>query len=216
MAGSPTSHTTESRARLVVMALVGLATAVAAGLTVGWEYAATIGWGIACVIYIVWVWASIARLDDVATKKRAEREDPTSRISELLTLIGSIASIGAVVILIVAAKDAHGIAEVLVPVLAVVSVALSWFLIHTLFTLRYARLYFEGTPGGIDFNQKETPRYVDFAYLAFTLGMTYQVSDTDLQTFAIRALALRHALLSYLFGALILAATVNLVAGLAG
>lgn len=155
-------------------------------------------------------------LDDKATQARAHREDPTSAISELLTLIGTVAGIGAVVILIVAAKNAHGVAAVLVPVLAVVSVALSWFLIHTLFTLRYARLYFDDTPGGIDFNQKGTPRYTDFAYLAFTLGMTYQVSDTDLQTFQIRSLALRHALLSYLFGALILAATVNLVAGLAG
>ncbi len=194
----------------------GVVVAIVSGLTIGWEYAGTMGWGVACIVYIVWVWASIARLDNKATQARAHREDPTSSISELLTLIGTVAGIGAVVILIVAAKNAHGIAAVLVPVLAVVSVALSWFLIHTLFTLRYARLYFDDTPGGIDFNQKETPRYTDFAYLAFTLGMTYQVSDTDLQTFQIRSLALRHALLSYLFGALILAATVNLVAGLAG
>ena len=66
----------------------------------------------------------------------------------------------------------------------------------------------------MDFNQAAPPRYVDFAYLAFTIGMTFQVSDTDLQTPAIRATALRHALLSYLFGAVIVATTVNLVAGL--
>ncbi len=194
----------------------GAVVAVASGLTVGWGYAATIGWGVACIVYIVWVWSVAMRLDGPATQKRAHREDPTSATSELLTLIGSVASIGAVVILIVAAKHAHGIAEALVPVLAVLSVALSWFLIHTLFTLRYARLYFDGTPGGIDFNQTDPPRFIDFAYLSFTLGMTYQVSDTNLQTFAIRSLALRQALLSYLFGALILASTVNLVAGLAG
>lgn len=194
----------------------GIVVAFLSGPTIGWEYAGTMGWGVACIVYIVWVWTSIARLDNKATQARANREDPTSSISELLTLIGTLAGIGAVVILIVSAKNAHGVAAVFVPVLAVVSVALSWFLIHTLFTLRYARLYFDDTPGGIDFNQKETPRYTDFAYLAFTLGMTYQVSDTDLQTFQIRSLALRHALLSYLFGALILAATVNLVAGLAG
>ncbi|MEO6115935.1 MAG: DUF1345 domain-containing protein [Pseudolysinimonas sp.] len=198
------------------MLAVGAVVAVGSGLTVGWEYAATLGWGAACVVYIAWVWTTVMRLDGPATQKRAHREDPTSAISDLLTLIGSVAGIGAVIILIVAAKNAHGIAAVLVPVLAVLSVGLSWFLIHTLFTLRYARLYFDDTPGGIDFNQSDTPRYLDFAYLAFTLGMTYQVSDTDLQTSAIRSTALRHALLSYLFGALILAATVNLVAGLAG
>jgi uncharacterized membrane protein len=215
MAAPAKDRTTESRARLLVMVAAGIVVAVASGLTVGWAYAATLGWAAACIVYIAWVWGAVGRLDGAATHRRAHREDPTSGISELLTLVGSLASIAAVLILIVAAKDAHGITEVLVPILAVVSIALSWFLIHTLFMLRYARLYYDDTPGGIDFNQKDAPRYVDFAYLSFTLGMTYQVSDTDLQTFAIRSTALRQALLSYLFGALILAATVNLVAGLA-
>ena len=215
MPSTQKNRTTESRARLLVMLIAGLAVSVAAGLTLGWSYAATLGWAVSCIVYIAWVWGSVMRLDGPATKARAHREDPTSVISELLTLAASVASIGAVVILIVAGKNAHGIAAVLVPVLAVVSLALSWFLIHTLFTLRYARLYFDDTPGGIDFNQSQTPRYLDFAYLAFTLGMTYQVSDTELQTSPIRAVALRQALLSYLFGAVILAATINLVAGLA-
>jgi uncharacterized membrane protein len=209
-------RTATSRTRLLVMAAAGLLTGIGSGLLLGWEYAATVGWAVACVVYLAWVWASIARLDDSATKANAQREDPTSGLSELLTLVASVASLGAVVILILAAKNAHGVVAVLVPVLALLSVALSWGLVHTLFTLRYARLYFTGTAGGIDFNQKEVPRYVDFAYLAFTLGMTYQVSDTDLQNFAIRSLALRHALLSYLFGAVILASTINLLAGLAG
>ena len=197
------------------MLVAGVTASVASGLILGWSYAATVGWGASCIVYIAWVWGSVMRLDGSATKQRAHREDPTSGISEVLTLTASVASIGAVIILIVAEKNAHGITAVLAPVLAVVSLALSWFLIHTLFTLRYARLYFDGTPGGIDFNQTQTPRYLDFAYLAFTLGMTYQVSDTDLQTSQIRGVALRQALLSYLFGAVILAATINLLAGLA-
>lgn len=209
------TRSTESRARLLVMLAGGLVAGVLAGLTLGWSYAATVGWGVSCIVYIAWVWGSVMRLDGPSTKDRAHREDPTSGISEALTLIASVASIGAVIILIVAAKNAHGIAAVLVPVLALLSLALSWFLIHTLFTLRYARLYFDDTPGGVDFNQSQTPRYLDFAYLAFTLGMTYQVSDTSLETSQIRAVALRQALLSYLFGAVILAATINLVAGLA-
>jgi uncharacterized membrane protein len=86
--------------------------------------------------------------------------------------------------------------------------------VYTVCTVRYARLYYADPPGGIDFNQDEPPRYLDFAYLAFTLGMTYQVSDTDLQTHEIRGTALRHALLSYLLGAVILATIINMVAGL--
>ena len=95
------------------------------------------------------------------------------------------------------------------------AVVLGWFVIHTLFTLRYARLY-HSTGGGVDFNQDEPPRYVDFAYVAFTIGMTFQVSDTDLKSTAIRATALRQALVSYLFGAVVLATTVNFIVSLAG
>ena len=95
------------------------------------------------------------------------------------------------------------------------TVALSWLIVHTVFTLRYAKLYYFGSGGGVNFNQPTPPRYSDFAYLSFTIGMTFQVSDTDLQTPAIRATALRHAMLSYLFGAVILATTINLISGLA-
>jgi uncharacterized membrane protein len=115
----------------------------------------------------------------------------------------------------VLASSAQGTAKAALAGLAILSVALSWLMLHTLFTLRYALLYYQDKPeGGVDFNQQEPPRYSDFAYLGFTLGMTFQVSDTDLQTTTIRATALRHALLSYLFGAIILATTINLIAGL--
>ena len=95
------------------------------------------------------------------------------------------------------------------------SVAAAWLVVHTLFTLRDARLYYLGDDGGVDFNQPDyQPTYRDFAYLAFTIGMTYQVFDTELRTRAIRAAARRHALLSYLLGAIVLAVTINLIAGL--
>jgi uncharacterized membrane protein len=83
------------------------------------------------------------------------------------------------------------------------------------FALRYARLYYEGGGTGVDFNQNGDPTYSDFAYLAFTIGMTYQVSDTDLNARDIRTTALSQAMLSFLLGAIILAVTINLVAGLA-
>ena len=86
---------------------------------------------------------------------------------------------------------------------------------HTLYAARYARLYYTPPIGGVDFNDDEPPAYSDFAYLAFTLGMTYQVSDTSLRGRAMRRTALWHALLSYLLGAVIIAATINLLAGLA-
>jgi uncharacterized membrane protein len=130
-----------------------------------------------------------------------------------LLLSASLASLVAVAVVLVAANSAHGSNRWLLAGLAAASVALSWLLIHTLFTLRYARLYHRGD-GGISFNQSDPPRYLDFAYLAFTIGMTFQVSDTAIQSSAVRAAALRHALLSYLFGAVILATTVNFVVSL--
>jgi uncharacterized membrane protein len=112
------------------------------------------------------------------------------------------------------ASSKGGQAEVAAGV-GITIVITAWFVVHTVFALRYAWLYYIDGAGGIDFNQgDEPPAYVDFAYLAFTIGMTYQVSDTDLKTRAIRATALRQALLSYAFGAVVLAITVNLVAGL--
>jgi len=121
----------------------------------------------------------------------------------------------AVGVVLVAASSAKGSKEWALAGLAAGSVALSWSLVHTLFTLRYARIY-HARGGGVSFNQAEPPRYLDFAYLSFTIGMTFQVSDTNLESTAVRATALRQALLSYLFGAIILATTVNFIVSLAG
>ncbi len=98
--------------------------------------------------------------------------------------------------------------------LGLLSVALSWGLVHTVFTLRYARSYYSPPVGGIDFNEDDPPTYLDFAYLALTIGMTFQVSDTNLTTKRMRRIALSHGLLSYLFGAVIVALVINVVSSL--
>ncbi len=96
----------------------------------------------------------------------------------------------------------------------VLSIVLSWSIVHTVFTLRYASLYYVADPPTAWTSTTTPADYADFGYLALTIGMTFQVSDTDLRTKVIRRTALRHALLSYVFGALIVASTVNLIAGL--
>jgi uncharacterized membrane protein len=96
----------------------------------------------------------------------------------------------------------------------VLSVALSWAMVHTVFTLRYARTYYSKSQGGIDFNESDPPTYLDFAYLSLTIGMTFQVSDTNLTSKPIRRIALAHAAFSYLFGAVIVALVINVVASL--
>lgn len=173
-----------------------------------------IGWDLAVVVYVVWVWTTSWRLDPEGTAAAAEREDPTRAVTDLILLVAAVASLAAVILTIADASKASGISKVLLVILGIASIVCSWFLVHTLFTTRYAREYFADRDGGITFNMERKPVWSDFAYLAFTIGMTFQVSDTDLETSSLRRIALRHMLISYLFGAVIIAVTINLVAGL--
>jgi uncharacterized membrane protein len=202
-----------ARQRLVLTALVGVVVTTISWIFGLWPYAPLMGWDAAVVTFSLLTWAGIAPMDAKATTEHARREDPTRPISDTLLLAASVASLVAVGVVLVSASSARSVTRGMLAGLAVASVALSWLLVHTLFTLRYARLY-QLAGGGVDFNQDGPPRYMDFAYLAFTIGMTFQVSDTDIKTSAIRSAALKHALLSYLFGTVILAATINFVVGL--
>ena len=168
----------------------------------------------AALVFVIWMWRSLWSLDGAGTAKQATRENPRRAAADSLLLSASIASLIAVGLVLVRAGHSSGLTKGLLIGLGVASIILAWSVVHTVFILRYAKLYYEGTPGGVDFNEEEPPCYIDFAYLALTIGMTFQVSDTNLKTKDIRRTALRHALLSYAFGALIIATTINLIAGL--
>jgi uncharacterized membrane protein len=196
------------------MAAAGLLTAGGLAVLGRWAYAPIVGWDVGAFVFELWVWLAVARMDAAATRVHAAREDPSPRASDILLLIANLASLGAVAFVVVDSTNAHGTARVFLAALALFSVGVSWLLVQTLFTLRYAVFYYSGTAGGIDFNSDEPPRYADFAYVAFTLGMTYQVSDTDIENSRIRGAMTRHGLLSYLFGSVIVATTINLVVGL--
>jgi len=200
-------------ARVITAVALGASLAVAAGTTAGWWYAAAIGWTTAATTYVVWTWATIGRFDAAATASHATREDPTRALTDVLMVAASVASLVGVGYLLTAGGRA-GVGRGTAAALVVASVASAWLLIHTIYTTRYAVLYFASDTTAIDFGNDEPPDYRDFAYLSFTLGMCYQVSDTGLKNTAVRATALRHALLSYLFGSVILATMINLVAQL--
>jgi uncharacterized membrane protein len=194
--------------RLVVAGVAGIIAGAVTAVPLGWEFGPVVTWLVASVIYLVWTWLAIGRMDAATTKLRATREDPTVGASHAILLLASLASLGGVALLLVASARDQGL---LAAVLGVLSVAASWITIHTVYTLGYAALYYSGQEGGIDFNQQAPPAYLDFAYVGFTLGMTYQVSDTTISDSAIRAMVLRQALVSYLLGAIVVATTVNLV-----
>jgi uncharacterized membrane protein len=201
-------------ARVAICAAVGAA-AAAIGAGLGpWWLAPLIAWDVASSLVLAWTWHLLWGLNATDTASHATRESPGRAYTDLSLLAGSVVSLVAVGLVLVRASQESGLSKGLLVGMAVASIVLAWSVVHSVYTLRYAKLYYVGRHGGVSFNEDAAPSYVDFAYLALTIGMTFQVSDTDLQTTGFRRLALRHAVLSYMFGALIIATTINLIAGL--
>jgi uncharacterized membrane protein len=208
------SHGVSARRRVTISGAVGIAAGGASGVLVPWPLTPLVAWDVAALTYVTWIWLRIWRLDAAETARHAEREDPTHAAADLLVLTAAVASLIAVGYVLVRAASGHDWIEGLQAGFGVASVVVSWSVIHTVYALRYARLYYAGEDGGAYFHQETKPQYSDFAYLAFTVGMTFQVSDTELNDATFRATVLRHSLLSYLFGTVIVALTINLIGGL--
>ena len=210
--GVPTAHGAAGL-RVLVSFGAGLAAFAVSWLATPWQTAALIGWNVAATVFIVWVWLIVRGMDGEATARHAVIEDLSRGTADLVLILASVISLIGVGLSLLEASNTEGFTKALVVGLASLSVILSWATVHMVFTLRYARLYY-AAGGGIDFNGDRAPTYTDFAYLAFTIGMTYQVSDTSIASKAIRRTALRHAYMSYLFGTVVVAMTINVVAGL--
>lgn len=192
---------------------VGVVVAGACLAVAPWQLAMIAGWVATATVFVVWLWSTIGRFSPAQTKAHARREDDSRAATDVLLLVASVASLGGMLALLVKANQATGAGRVLLTLFAPVAVVASWTVVHSVFTLRYASEYYTPPDGGIDFKaDDESPDYLDFAYVAITIGMTFQVSDTDVQSRAIRRLVMRHALLSYLFGAVIVALTINILA----
>ncbi len=201
--------------RLIVSSILGLAAGYGAQQIGLGNLAILIGWDSAVLIYVVWIWCIIWPMDNDRTSQFALREDPSRGVSDLILILASIASLGAVGFTLIEASQQTGAERFILTSIGVGSIVLSWILIHTIYALQYAMLYYSKTiNGSIDFKHDHRPAYSDFAYLAFTIGMTFQVADTDLIGTAFRKTVLKHSLLAYLFGTVIVATTINLIAGL--
>lgn len=196
--------------RVTIAAPVGAAAAAIVGANAGWKYAPAAGWIAGAAVYLIWTWTVAGRMGPEQTAAHAARADTSGLVTNSIVVSASVVSLVGVGYLLRAASAESG-AIYGAAAVGVGSVVVSWVAIHTVFALRYAQLYYSGTPGGVDFNQPEPPAYVDFAYLAFTIGMAFSVSDSNLQTRKLRATALRHALLSYLLGVVIVGMTINLI-----
>ncbi|GAC1549886.1 MAG: hypothetical protein NVS2B9_16340 [Myxococcales bacterium] len=202
---------------------IGLALGVAAGFLLARRFplavAALGGWDLGGLAVLLLAWGRIAGADARQTQRRAASEDPGRTLVYALVCCTSAASLIAATPL---ARGAKGLApqqSTLLVALCLATVALSWALTHTAFALRYAHLYYredaEGV-GGVSFPGGARPSYADFAYLAFTVGMCFQVSDAAIESAQIRSAVLLHAVLSFAYNTAILAFALNLVFGAAG
>jgi uncharacterized membrane protein len=201
--------------RVAASAVVGVAAlGVALALGAPSSGAALVGWDAAALVFLALVWFAVAPMDAAATARSAVAEDASRTEGEAILLGAGTASLVAVGLTLVEAGRSTGATRAQLIALAVASVVLAWASVHTIYALRYARLYYGAPAGGIDFNGDDRPSYLDFAYVALTVGMTSQVSDTSLTTPAMRRTAIHHALLSYLFATVVVALTINIVASL--
>jgi uncharacterized membrane protein len=195
---------------LAVSLTGGVVAGAASAPVLGWVTAGLLAWVVTAAVFLVGTWLSVWRLDAAETARLAAREDGSRPLRDLTLLAISVGTLLTVALVILRAHQTPPERTAL----AVASVAASWLVANTVYTLRYAALYYTDPPGGVEFTGGDDPTYREFAYVAFTVGMTFQVSDTSLQTTDIRTTVLRHALMSFVFDVVIIAVTVNVVAGL--
>jgi len=195
----------------------GLIVAVVLLPFVTWGLALVVGWDTAALTVLLTIWSAIIRADSSLAPQLAAREDETEGSARVLLVGASVASLLGVGYAAHLAGLASGAPRLLLIGVAVLTVVLSWAVMNTVYTQRYADQHFRSKPGGIEFGTEDGqqhPGYRDFAYVAFTIGMCYQVSDTTLRDPLVRRTALAHAILAYVFGVVIIAGSVNLISGL--
>lgn len=197
------------KTRYVFALIAGVITGVVTVAVGRWNYAALAGWDVAALVIFAIIALDMHGADTTRTATVARRDDMNHSLSDGIVLTASLVSLGAVVYLL-ASTDT----SILHVVFGLGSIVISWATVHMLYALRYAAMYYSDPEGGVDFNDGEKPQFSDFVYLAFTLGMTYQVSDTVLKTKTFRNVAKSHALLSFVFGTAIIATTINFLASL--
>jgi uncharacterized membrane protein len=210
----PASHESQRR-RVLISAAAGVVAGIGLAFVSPWQFAVLAAWDLVALLMLLRVWLRVSRFSPQETRSLATYEDDSRPLAELLLVLASVASLVGVAFGIIKAHESDTALDAALTIASVLTVMLSWAIVHTVFALRYAHAYYTDPVGGIDFKSGEyEPDYRDFAYLAFTVGMTFQVSDTDISRREMRHIVLRHAFISYLFGAVILGLVVNVIASL--
>jgi uncharacterized membrane protein len=210
-----------ARKRLLASLLPGLAVAYTAPLAhMSNATAALLGWDGGALIYLVWTWALFFSLSEDDIRMIAAKEDEDKGMIFLFVLAAIGASLGAIFLVLTGAHEATGFDKLAATPLAILTLIVSWSLLHTLFILHYAHLYFgdedeNGVPnGGLEFPYEGKLSYLDFAYFVGNLAIAFQNSDVKTKSRAFRDLILIHTLISYFFNTIIIALGVNIAGNL--
>lgn len=179
-------------------------------------------WDSFCFVSLGLAWIRMLSGEAEKCVRSAKLQDSSRTLIFLFVVTAAIVSLFAVAYLMSTAKGLPQQAVIGHAVLALLTVAASWLLIHTMFALRYAHAFYgdaedpevKNWAGGLEFPGDETPGYLDFAYFAFVIGMTCQVSDVQITDGGMRIHALLHGLLSFAFNTVILALSINTISGL--
>lgn len=179
-------------------------------------------WSSFALSVIVMDWLVIFTCHPREVRKVASLEDSSRTLIFVFVIAAAVVSLGAILFLLKSSKNLSQ-AEITGHVLlSMASVIISWWLVHTIFTMRYAHLYYTNNPdgdkkkplGGLQFPDEPEPDYLDFVYFSFVLGTTFQVSDVEISSRTIRRLALVHGLIAFAFNTAILALSINVVSGM--
>ncbi|MES2424462.1 MAG: DUF1345 domain-containing protein [Pseudomonadota bacterium] len=178
-----------------------------------------LAWGVASLTFVGLSWWLALASDAQRTRQRAQAQDEPGVVLFLVMLVTVLASVAAIAAMLQQVKEMQGGERTLHITLSMLALAGSWMLIHTLFAFRYAHRYYheelqdEPDGPGLVFPGQRDPDYFDFLYHAFVVGMTSQVSDVQVTSREMRHLTLVHSVLAFAFNMLVLALSINVVAG---
>ena len=179
-----------------------------------------VSWDVAVWIYLALMWIEMARADHVRVRDIAQREDENATVVLTVICFATVASIAAIVLELASSKGGSGSAAGLSHyVVTAVTLIGAWFLIPTIFTLHYARLFFatDKQETALKFpDHKLDPNYWDFLYFSFTIAVASQTSDVVLRSREVRRVALAQSVLSFYFNVAVLGLCINMAAGLLG
>ena len=211
-----------ARRRFAASALVGAAVFAAVPSQYLTDIRLLLGWDGACLTFLILAGMVMVLADAGETRRSTVDQDQSGLVLLSMALLAACASVFAILFLLSYVKGASASEKVLYLALAVSAITGSWLVVHTLFAFHYAHGYYRGREvpdgvrddGGMRFPGSALPHYMDFLYFSFVIGMTSQVSDVAITSHDVRRAALLHGVLSFAFNTLILALTINIVAGL--